>query len=215
MKVGIALPVTLAGVTSDRIFEWARRADAGPFSSLGAIDWLAYPSYELLLTLAAVASITQRVRLMTTVLVAPLRNAGVLAKQAATLDVLSGGRLTLGLGVGEIEDDFRAAPASMIGRGAHFEKQLALMKKAWSGVELEEGVGPMGPTPVQPGGPELLIGGHTTAALSRCGRWADGCLVGVDTPANLRRHYDIVEEAWREAGQGWQSPDGGDSCILL
>lgn len=199
MKVGIALPVTVSGVTIDRILEWAKKADQGPFSSVGGIDWLAYQSYEMMTTLAAVAAVTQRVRLMTTVIVAPLRNTVLLAKQAATVDALSGGRLTLGLGVGEIEEDFKASRVSPKGRGRRFEEQLALMKKVGSGGELEEGVGPIGPTPRQQTGPELLIGAHTPVALKRCGRWADGCIIGIDTPANLRQQYDIVEESWREA----------------
>ena len=201
MKIGIGLPVTIPGVTGDHIFEWARKADAGPFSSVGVIDRLVYDSYEVLVTLAAVASITQRVRLATVLIQAPLRNAGILAKQAATLDALSGGRLTLGLGVGRREDDFRAAPASLKGRSNRFDQQLALMKRVWSGEAVGEGVGPMGPRLGRQGGPELLIGGTAPAALEMCGRWADGYLAAIDVPDGLRRWYDVVERSWREAGR--------------
>ena len=176
MKIGIGLPSTIPDIRSDLILEWARKADAGPFSSLGVIDRLVYPSHEPLMSLAAVASITQRVRLVTSFIQAPMRNAGILAKQAATLDALSGGRLTLGLGVGQREDDFRAAPANLKGRGKRFEEQLAPMKKVWSGEALGDGVGQVGPTPGQRGGPELLIGGTVPAAIRRIGQWADGYL---------------------------------------
>ncbi len=89
MKIGIGLPATIPGVGGDTILEWAKKADAGSFSSLGIIDRLVYPNYEAMITLAAAAGATSRVRLMTTILVAPLRNPGVLAKEAATLDALS------------------------------------------------------------------------------------------------------------------------------
>src|SRR5579864_3433650 len=111
MQIGIGHPGTIPGVKAQFILDWARRADAGPFSSLGSLDRLVYPNYDALITLTAAAAVTQRIRLMTTVLLAPLHNGGVLAKQAASLDAFSGGRLTLGLGIGGREDDSRAAPA--------------------------------------------------------------------------------------------------------
>jgi alkanesulfonate monooxygenase SsuD/methylene tetrahydromethanopterin reductase-like flavin-dependent oxidoreductase (luciferase family) len=152
MQIGIGLPSTIHGASPALILEWARRADAGPFSSLGLIDRLVYDNYESLITLAAAAAVTQRIRLMTTILIAPLRNAALLAKQAATLDALSGGRLTLGLGVGGREDDFHAAHASFKGRGRHMERQLELMKRVWSGKPMGDDVGPIGPAPVRSGG---------------------------------------------------------------
>jgi alkanesulfonate monooxygenase SsuD/methylene tetrahydromethanopterin reductase-like flavin-dependent oxidoreductase (luciferase family) len=125
MEIGIGLPATIPGTRGSLVLDWARRADSGPFSSLGIIHRLIYPNYEPLVTLAA--AVTERVRLMSTVLIAPLRGAGVLAKQAASVDALSGGRLTLGLGVGAREDDFQAAPAPFHDRARRFEEQLDLM----------------------------------------------------------------------------------------
>lgn len=90
MKIGVGLPATIPGVKGPEIMEWARRGDNGPFSSLGIIDRLVYPNYEPLVTLAAVAGTTRRIRLMSTILIAPLRNAGLLAKQAASLDAHAG-----------------------------------------------------------------------------------------------------------------------------
>src|SRR5918995_474533 len=104
--------------------------------------------------------------------------AGVLAKQAATIDALSGGRFTLGLGVGAREDDFQFAPASFHERGRRFEEQLELMKRVWSGQPVSDEVGPVGPPPAQAGGPELLIGGYTPVSIRRGGRWGGGSING-------------------------------------
>src|SRR5215218_8139148 len=144
MEIGIGLPATIPWTNGPLILEWAKRADSSPFSSLGILDRLVYPNYEPLITLAAAAAVTERMRLMTTVLIAPLRRAGMLAKQASTIDALSGGRLSLGLGVGAREDDFHAAPASFHDRARRFEEQLELMRRLWSGQPVSEEVGPIG-----------------------------------------------------------------------
>ena len=120
MEIGIGLPATIPGTSGPLVLDWAKRADSGPFSSLGIIDRLVYPNYEPLVTLAAAAAVTERVRLMSTVLIAPLRGAGVLAKQAATIDALSGARFTLGAAGGGREADFGAAPASFPATGRRF-----------------------------------------------------------------------------------------------
>jgi alkanesulfonate monooxygenase SsuD/methylene tetrahydromethanopterin reductase-like flavin-dependent oxidoreductase (luciferase family) len=203
MDIGIGLPATIPGTKGSLILDWARRADSGPFSSLGILDRLVYPNYEPLVTLAAAAAVTERVRLMTTVLIAPLRGAGVLAKQAATMDALSGGRLTLGLGVGAREDDFYAAPASFHNRARSFEERLELMKRIWSGQPASEEAGPIGPPPARPGGPELLIGGYSPPAIRRVGRWGDGFISGgVPDPEQVRQMFDLAEESWRAEGRG-------------
>src|SRR5918996_3026799 len=112
MDVGIGLPATIPGVEREQLLEWARRAEAAGFSSLGTIDRIVYPNYESLIALAAAAAVTERIRLVTDVLLAPLRtNTALLAKQTATLDSLSEGRLVLGLAPGAREDDFAVSGA--------------------------------------------------------------------------------------------------------
>ena len=201
MKIGIGLLATIPGIEGKRILDWAKKADSGPFSSLGILDRLVYPNYESLITLAAVAGATQRIRLMTTVLLAPLRNPALLAKQAASLDALSGGRLTLGLGIGAREDDYLAASVSYHSRGKLFDEQLETLKRIWSGQPFSDTIGPIGPTPVQSGGPEILIGGYSPAAMQRVGRWGDGFIVGGAGPQMAQQGYKVAEESWKAAGR--------------
>src|SRR5271165_1228555 len=106
MKVGISIPPHIS--SSEHLFDWVRRVDAGPFSTLSVLDRVVYLNFEPLVTLAAAAAITNRVRLMTEILIAPLRNTVIFAKESATLDILSRGRLTLGLGLGGREEDYLA-----------------------------------------------------------------------------------------------------------
>ncbi len=203
MQIGIGLPATVPGVQGQFILDWAVRAEERQFSSLGVVDRLVYPGFEPLITLAAVAGATRRIRLMTTLLVAPLRNAGLFAKQASSLDALSGGRLTLGMGVGGREDDFAAAPAPFHNRGRRFEEQLTVMSSIWRGLGnglLSDGEEQIGPPPVQVGGPEVLIGGNTPVALQRVGRWGNGVMLG-GRPEQMRTFYTIAATAWSEAGR--------------
>ncbi len=202
MKIGLGLPTVFPSDGGELLLEWARRADAAGFSSLSILDRIVYDNYEPIVALTAAAAVTKRIRLNTSVLLAATRNAGVLAKQAASLDSISGGRLTLGLAAANREDDFIAAPASYHDRGKRFEEQLALMKRIWSGEPAADGTGPVGPAPVQKGGPEILIGGRAPAALRRGARWADGYIAGsVSDPAGARTTFDLFVEAWKEQGR--------------
>src|SRR3954470_16886252 len=168
MDVGIGLPNAIRGVDGAAILDWSRRAEAAGFSSLGTLDRLVCGNCEALVTLAAAAAVTERVRLVTDILIAPLRGTALLAKQAATVDRLSGGRLVLGLAVGGREDDFAAAEADFAGRGRTFDGQLEEMARIW------RGEGGIGPAPARGDRPQLLIGGRTERALRRAARHADG-----------------------------------------
>src|SRR5918997_5864413 len=136
MDVGIGLPATIAGVRREQLLEWARRADARGFSSLGTIDRIVYDNYEPLIALAAAAAVTERIRLATTILIAPYRFNGVLlAKQAATLAHPSNGRLVFGVAVGGREDDYTASGVDMLTRGRRFDEMLEEWKRIWAGEE--------------------------------------------------------------------------------
>src|SRR5579872_3103060 len=118
MDVGVGLPATIPGVAGPAIVAWARRGEERGFASLGTIDRLVYGNHEPLTALAAAAAVTERARLTTAILIAPLRsNAALLAKQAATVDSLSGGRLVLGMAVGGREDDYAASGVDFHRRG--------------------------------------------------------------------------------------------------
>ncbi len=203
MQVAVGTPATIPGVSGEAIVAWVRAADEGPYSSLGIIDRIAYGNHEPLAALAAFAGVTERIRLMTTVLVAPIRNAGMLAKQAATIDSLSGGRLTLGLGIGGREEDYLAAGSDteFRRRAPHFEEQLVTMRRVWAGESPRDGIGPIGPSPVQEGGPPVLIGGYSEPAARRAGRMGDGFLGGNLPPPQARGLLDVALEARTEAGR--------------
>ena len=200
MDIGIGLPAHIPGTSGALIVDWAKKAEAGPFFTVGALDRLVYGNYEPLTALTAAAAVTQRVRLLTAVLLAPLRNGGILAKHAASVDAISGGRLTLGLAVGGREDDYAAAPASFRTRGRRFEEQLALMKRVWAGEPAGDGIGVIGPAPVQKGGPPVLIGGSAPAAMARVGKFADG-YVGSGDPQRIKLSFQAAQDSWQAAGR--------------
>jgi alkanesulfonate monooxygenase SsuD/methylene tetrahydromethanopterin reductase-like flavin-dependent oxidoreductase (luciferase family) len=200
MDIAIGLPAMIPGVDRTAMLNWARRAEERGFSSLGTLDRLVYPNYEPLVALAAAAAVTERIRLMTDVLLVPWRNAALVAKQAATVDSLSGGRLTLGVGIGGREDDYRASGLPMEGRGRRFEEALRTMRQVWAG-EPVDGAGPVGPPPAQDGGPELLIGGAVDATVGRVAEYGDGWTQGGSTPDALAEMREKVLAAWSDAGR--------------
>jgi len=196
MDVGIGLPNAVRGVDRTGIVDWAQRAEELGFSSLGTIDRLVYPNYESLVTLAAAAAVTDRLRLVTDILIAPLRsNTALFAKQAATIDALSGGRLTLGLAVGGRQDDFAVSGVDFHARGRIFDRQLQELTTVWKG---DKGVGP---APASNGRPTLLIGGNADLAFQRAARFADGWTMGGGTPDMFTQALEKLNSAWREAGR--------------
>lgn len=199
MKLGIALPIEVRGLRGDTLVEWMSRIDNGPFETIAVVDETVTHSYESLTTLAAAAAVTQRARLMSVVIACPLRNATILAKQAASIDALSGGRLSLGLGVGELVEDFSAVGVEMRGRGKRFEEQLAHMKRIWAGEPMGESGRAIGPPPVQQGGPELLIGGWAPRAMARIGRFADGYAGAIMAEEMITDEpYQLAAQSWHE-----------------
>ncbi len=201
MKIGMNLPVMVPGLDRDTILEWVRRVDAGPYSSLAAGERITFPNPELMVTMGAAAAMTQRVRLALTVVVLPMHSPVLIAKQVATLDVLSGGRVTLGIGVGARLEDYRALDAPCEGNRLRLmETQIARMRRVWAGENTVEGaLRPVEPLPLQPGGPELLAGALAPQSMRRAARWADG-ICGFSFGPSAQE----VEVAWATARRVWE-----------
>ena len=195
MDIGIGLPATIPGVTREELLEWARRADEAGFSSLATIDRLVYDNHEPLVALAAAAAVTERIRLMTDILLLPNRaNAALVAKQALSIHNISKGRFVLGAAVGGRPDDFEASGVPFEERGARFEPMLEQIRRIWAG---EEGIGP------RPAGepPELLVGGAADVTFRRAARYGDGWTMGGGAPEQFAAGAEKLRAAWSEAGR--------------
>jgi alkanesulfonate monooxygenase SsuD/methylene tetrahydromethanopterin reductase-like flavin-dependent oxidoreductase (luciferase family) len=191
MNVGVGLPTTTPGTDGAMLLEWARRADAGPFSSVAVLDRVVYDSFDPFAALAAAAAVTARVRLATMIAIGPLRATALLAKQAASVHALSGKRLTLGLAVGARIEDYEAAGIEHRGRGRRLSEQLAYLR---GGID-EDRVGPARE------GIELLVGGASGQAFSRMARYADGYAHGGGPPRAFAGAAARANAAWRDLGR--------------
>jgi alkanesulfonate monooxygenase SsuD/methylene tetrahydromethanopterin reductase-like flavin-dependent oxidoreductase (luciferase family) len=184
VKVGIGLPNTTPGADGPLLLEWARRADAGPFGTVAVLDRLVYQSLEPFAALAAAGAVTRRVGLATMIAIGPLRSAAMLAKQAATVDSIAGGRLTLGLAVGARLDDYEAAGVDHRGRGARLSEQLAYLRGECDGLDVP-----------------LLVGGNSGPALLRMARYGDGYAHGGGPPRAFASAATKARAAWHDLGR--------------
>jgi alkanesulfonate monooxygenase SsuD/methylene tetrahydromethanopterin reductase-like flavin-dependent oxidoreductase (luciferase family) len=201
VDIGIGIPNTVTGATGDQLLEWARRADEAGFSSLATIGAVAHPGYEELTVFAAAAAVTERIRFFSNVLISPARSTAELAKQAATVDQISGGRLTLGLGVGWREADFQLTGRDFSSRGKAFDQQLRDLRTAFEGMEIVPGTRPVAPAPVQSPLP-ILIGGTTDATLRRIAEQdVQGWTAGGMPPDQVADWAGKIRKAWTDAGR--------------
>jgi alkanesulfonate monooxygenase SsuD/methylene tetrahydromethanopterin reductase-like flavin-dependent oxidoreductase (luciferase family) len=200
VDISIGLPNTLAH-PGPLMIEWSRRAEERGFTSLGTIDRIVYPNYDTLTSLAVAAGATSRIGLFSGVLLAPLYPPVWLAKAAASLDAMSGGRLTLGLGVGGRADDFEAMGRSMSERGRAMDEALDIMRRAWSGERIAGGDFPVCPAPASADGVKVMIGGTSDAAVRRTVQYGRGWIAGGGPPDTAAPMIEKVRRAWREAGR--------------
>jgi probable F420-dependent oxidoreductase len=200
------------------LYAYAERAEALGFESLWAWDHVllgvepAFPILDSITMLGAVAARTRRIKLGTGVLVLPLRNPVVAAKALGSLDVISGGRLVLGVAAGWYAREFDAVGVPFKQRGRQFERNLDILLRLWTDervtlradeFNLREAV--MVPRPAQRPRPPVLIGGYVDAVLRRAGTVGDGWLTYFYTPESFRRGWEKVRAFAREAGR---DPEG-------
>jgi probable F420-dependent oxidoreductase len=220
MDIGFGAPVSGAWATPRNITELSRRAERLGYRSLWTFQRLLAPAganlapvYQSVLdpmvSLGYLAAATSTIRLGVAVVNHPFVSPLLLAKQAATVDVLSGGRLDLGIGNGWLAEEFTGSGASMAKRGARADEYVAAIRSLWTGEGGYDGeffqipAGRQDPRPVQRPGPPILIGGMSRAAMERAGRVGDGWVTA--SSANLSviaESAKVVQDAARAAGRG-------------
>jgi alkanesulfonate monooxygenase SsuD/methylene tetrahydromethanopterin reductase-like flavin-dependent oxidoreductase (luciferase family) len=204
MQISMTLPTMLPHGRDD-VLAWCRAVDEGPFASLAVPERITYPSHSWIVQLSAAAALTERVRLWTTIVILPAHDAVETAKHLASVDVLAGGRLTVGVGVGGREHDYLAIGGDMTRRWARMDEQVATMRSIWAGEPPFAGADPVGPPPVQAGGPPVVAGVLGPKALARAAHWAAGVddstsVFGVDASA-VGAAYERIRTAWTDAGR--------------
>lgn len=194
MKFGIGIPNTVPGTPGATIVDWARRAEERGFAGLATLDRFAYPNHDSLVTMAAAAAVTSRIGLLTNILLAPAYPPVLLAKAAASIDQISGGRFTLGAAAGGREDDFTAVGRPYHQRGPDFDAGLEEMHRIWAGEPRYS------PTPVG-GTVPMMFGGGVEATIRRTVRWGEGWTMGGGAPEGVSSFVPRLRRAWEEAGR--------------
>ncbi|BBZ77018.1 luciferase [Mycolicibacterium anyangense] len=200
----MTLPVMEPDIDADVLKRWARAVDEGPFSSLCWGERIAFGNPDSLTLLGALSAWTDRVPLVTTVVVPQLHDPVMLAKALATGDMLCGGRLVVGIGVGGRHEDYRAVgadPATQTMR--EMADRVAVMQRIWSGEKITESVLPVGPRPAQHGGPRLLVGTIGPKTIRSAAPWAEG-LAGITLDLDLDKQndlFDVARTAWKQEGK--------------
>jgi probable F420-dependent oxidoreductase len=220
MRIGFGAPVAGTWATPFSLATFAGRAEEAGYATLWTFQRLLVPEgsgmdpvyrsvLDPMVALGYAAAVTSRIRLGVAVLNLPFVSPAYLAKQATTVDVLSGGRLDLGLGIGWMPEEFTITGASTARRGARTEEFLAVLRTLWDdGVSSFDGefytvpAGRQDPRPVQRPGPPVLLGGMSRAAMERAGRLADGWITSsrADLSA-IGEAVAVIGEAASAAGR--------------
>lgn len=205
MQVGFCLPYTKDHLDRATVLEWCRRIEEGPFSTISCGERVTGPAdtWDMRVLLSAAAATTERVRIMPSLYVLPAHSAVRAAQEIASLDALSGGRVALTVGYGGREKDYRAVGASWKGRYRRMDDQIAILRRIWAGEPPFEGADPVGPRPLQPGGPPILAGVMGPKSMARASRWADGVYAwSLDgDAAELRGLFELADTCWADSGR--------------
>lgn len=208
MKIGVGLPSTIPRTTSSQVLNWARIAERHGFSTLGTLDRVVFDNYDPIPVLGAAAAVTEHIGLTTSILIGPYRGNGtILAKQLASVDRLSEGRLTVGIAVGTREDDYEATQSPYRTRGTILDDILRRARETWNG---DSETNLVGPTPAHQGGPPLLIGGGGAAATRRVIQHGAGWISGGGSVEAFSETAGVVRTAWDEAGR-----DGSPRMVAI
>jgi alkanesulfonate monooxygenase SsuD/methylene tetrahydromethanopterin reductase-like flavin-dependent oxidoreductase (luciferase family) len=205
MDIAVGLPTADATITGDFVVEWAQVADRAGFSSLMARERVDGGLQEPLIALAVAAGVTRKIHLLASTILPSSRETTLLARQAASLDVLSQGRFILGVGVGYRAVDYEVAGYSFQERGRRLDAQLPILRSIWAGEPPARAEGPIGARPLTPGGPPIMVGGHVPAVAPRIVGYGEGYLasVGGDETdlARMLELWRLIETRWAEAGR--------------
>lgn len=219
----MTLPTMASGLDRGLVGEWCAAIDTGPYRSLAVGERIAFDNLEMHTTLSFAAARTERVRIAPTLVILPMHPVAVMAKQLATLDVLSGGRLEVVVGVGGRDQDYRCAERTFARRHQRLDEQVAELRRIWAGGSPHDGAPPVGPAPVQAGGPPVYASAMGPKSTARAARWADGNM-GFTLAPDTDDHttgFGAIRDAWSAAGRDtepristsfWYSldPDGGE-----
>ncbi len=201
MKIGICLPYMERNYGRKEILEWCKRVDDGPFSSISCGERITDYTLEMRNMLAFAAAATERVRIVPSLYVLPMHSAVWAAKEIATLDVLSEGRVTVTVGVGGREMDYKAVGASFEKRHQRLDEQIAVMKKIWAGEPPFEGCDEVGPRPYQDGGPPILSGSMGLKPMARAAQWSEGIYgFAMNGDKGLTEYFkNTADKCWLDA----------------
>lgn len=201
MRIAVGLPNTIPGTPGPRLVEWARRAEELGFSTLATIGRLVFPTYDELQALTAAAAVTERIGLFSNTLIEPAYDRALIAKLAAGLDQISGGRFVLGLAVGWRDEDFKIAGKSYADRGRRIEADIEFMQRAWRGEIPDGATKRLTPRPTNGESVPIAIGGNVDAAFRRAAKYGIGWTAGGASPDEVEGFFAKARAAWTDAGR--------------